>query len=194
LKLHKPFEKGECQLCHAPHSADFPYNTKDKSGQLCFNCHADLEAEFDGLAHKHEPVLKNRCGDCHLSHGSEHENNLVKGQPELCLKCHSNVAKYWQKGVSHAPASKDCTICHAPHGSSHKAILKNGSSKNCKQCHELGDKSFINSHAGMKPSAKSCIGCHDPHGGPEKGLLYPVVHAPFNEGSCKPCHKGGGDK
>ncbi|MDX1776625.1 MAG: cytochrome c3 family protein, partial [Desulfobulbales bacterium] len=109
----------------------------------------------------------------------------------LCIKCHTDITQYWQDGVAHEPAQEGCSGCHNGHGSANAGILAVPLAKLCIDCHEIGETDFITTHKGIKPSAGSCRGCHDPHGAPEKGLLYPLIHSPFAEGNCAPCHKGG---
>jgi predicted CXXCH cytochrome family protein len=138
---------------------------------------------------KHEPVDRLNCGACHLAHGSVHKELLLKGQPDLCLMCHSEKAEYWKSGVAHDPAKKDCSLCHNSHASDYPAILKTRADAVCAGCHK-GDTAFLNAHRGIKPGPGSCLGCHDPHGGPDSSLLYPVSHAPFEQGNCRPCHPG----
>jgi len=139
---------------------------------------------------KHEPVERLNCGACHRAHGSVHKEFLLKGQPTLCLICHAEKAKYWKSGVAHDPASKNCSLCHDPHASSNPAILKTTAGRLCAGCHDEDKEGFLKAHQGIKPGREACLGCHDPHGGPDKSLLYPVSHAPFEQGNCRPCHPG----
>jgi hypothetical protein len=69
-------------------------------------------------------------------------------------------------------------------------LLKTAPDKLCGTCHKGDGPRFSKVHSGMNPSGKSCLSCHDPHGAPAKGLLYPVQHVPFKQGSCKACHPG----
>ena len=109
----------------------------------------------------------------------------------LCLTCHTDVARYWRKGVAHKPAVKNCMKCHAAHGSDEKAMTRKKGSRLCGACHKDQGKEFLAAHDNIAPGPDSCTKCHDAHGSPQKGLLYPVSHAPFAQGSCTPCHKGG---
>jgi predicted CXXCH cytochrome family protein len=99
------------------------------------------------------------------------------------------VAKFWRKGVPHAPAAENCTTCHGAHGSNHEALTLDSAGSLCAQCHDFGTPEFTAAHP-VKPGPASCVTCHDPHGAPEKNLLYPVRHEPFSPGNCTPCHKG----
>ncbi len=82
--------------------------------------------------------------------------------------------------------------CHVAHGSNEKGMTKAGIAKLCSECHATGTKEFLASHQGISPGKQSCMQCHDAHGSTGKGLLYPIGHAPFMEGTCTPCHEGSG--
>lgn len=185
-KEHDPYAKADCKLCHASHASDNFNLLKEKSGNLCLDCHSQPATKY-----KHEPVDKLNCVACHHAHGSVQDKYLKMEQPKLCLGCHGPISQFWQEGVAHQPAKEDCTYCHSAHGSDNAYILAVSSNTLCADCHELESPGFTTIHKGIKPSADSCLGCHDPHGGNDKSLLYPVIHEPFKKGSCKPCHKGG---
>jgi predicted CXXCH cytochrome family protein len=154
------------------------------------DCHADQENTVRQFRVTHDPVEKMNCVACHQAHGSELESHLKSEQPGLCLICHGEITQYWQDGVAHEPAKESCTECHNGHGSSNDSILIMAKDELCVNCHDIVETDFIKTHKGIKPSTGSCLGCHDPHGAPAKGLLYPLVHSPFGEGNCKPCHQG----
>jgi predicted CXXCH cytochrome family protein len=97
----------------------------------------------------------------------------------------------WQEGVAHEPAREDCTTCHSSHGSRTKDILSSSRKELCANCHGIEEPEFIRTHSGIKPGPESCYSCHNPHGGADKKLLHPIMHDPFAEGSCRPCHPGG---
>jgi predicted CXXCH cytochrome family protein len=136
-------------------------------------------------------VERLECVACHQAHGSGEEKYLKQQQPGLCITCHEETSEYWQEGAAHEPAQEDCSNCHSAHGSDNSAILSVAKEVLCADCHDIEENDFTAKHKGIKPSAASCLGCHDPHGGKDKSLLYPIVHQPFMEGSCKPCHTGG---
>ncbi len=191
IQTHQPVVRGRCERCHASHSADFPSIIKQEPGKLCLSCHKDVERTIRRATVPHEPVRQGACLSCHVAHGSPHNAMLNKGQPLLCLRCHKEVAQFWRKGVAHKPAVKDCMQCHRAHGSKIPDMLNTGKAELCGRCHKLTGKEFLARHGNIQPGPDSCISCHDAHGGPDSGLLYPVGHAPFLEGSCTPCHRGG---
>lgn len=187
---HKPVADGQCQKCHAAHAADYAPVLKQAPGVLCLDCHENIKQAMDRATFDHRPAVNGDCVSCHSAHGSSRKYILKKGQPMLCLTCHADVAKYWRKGVPHQPAIKNCLLCHSPHGSREKGMLKKASGALCRQCHDSGSKAFLKAHHDIRPRPSSCVTCHDSHGGPDKGLLYPVIHAPFKAGTCRPCHPG----
>ena len=187
---HIPFAEGDCQECHGAHGTDQENLIKGQPGEVCLNCHADVEDVVKGYRVQHRPVAKMECVSCHSGHGSPHTGFTSKGQPALCLECHSEVAAFWRDGALHQPAAEDCTICHNAHGSDQGALLRSSVGELCADCHEQGTGRFIAAHQGIKPGPDSCVTCHDPHGGPEQNLLYPVNHTPFSPNRCTPCHEG----
>jgi predicted CXXCH cytochrome family protein len=189
-KGHPPFVQGACLTCHAPHAADHSFVQKQKPGELCLSCHSSVAREMSEKKHLHEPLRTGHCASCHLAHGSGEDAHLLRGRSELCLSCHQEVAAFWDKGVAHAPARQDCGLCHLGHGGSEPALLKAARAELCLTCHQSQGEGFARAHGGLAPSGRSCLSCHDPHGAPAKGLIYPVQHAPFQQGQCKECHPG----
>jgi predicted CXXCH cytochrome family protein len=183
---HEPFTSRNCKLCHASHASDYENLLQEKSGILCLKCHSQSKPSV-----QHEPVEQLNCVVCHHAHGSNEAKHLKHKQPNLCIICHEETTEFWQKGVAHQPAQEDCTNCHLAHGSMNFAMLSVSKEALCADCHDIEASGFTAIHKGIKPSAGSCLSCHDPHGGNDKNLLYPVVHLPFKQGNCKPCHTGG---
>jgi len=190
IRPHKPVAQGQCEQCHAAHSADYSFIMKEKPGKLCLSCHQDVGAVLRQVTVPHRPAVQEDCIACHAAHGSPHEHILKKGQPMLCLSCHRETAQYWQSGQSHQPAVSNCMECHTPHGSDQPGMLNSSKDKLCSRCHKITGEQFLAAHKNIAPGTESCVNCHDAHGGPGKGLLYPVGHAPFEDGTCKPCHSG----
>jgi predicted CXXCH cytochrome family protein len=183
---HEPFSSGDCVLCHTSHSSDFWGLLKNVSGALCQECHDPPDNSVE-----HKPVQKQECTACHNPHGSAEDNFLKQPSPAICLSCHEETTRFWKEGFAHEPALEDCRTCHQAHGSNNSAILTVPPEELCRECHDIEESGFTELHKGIKPSAGSCRGCHDPHGGSDKSLLYPVIHKPFQQGDCEPCHTGG---
>ncbi len=188
--IHRPVARGQCRRCHAAHSADYGALIREPPGRLCLSCHRTTARRISAATVAHQPVRDGDCLACHAAHGSPHDAMLRKGQPLLCLGCHREVARFWRKGVAHQPAVRDCSQCHAAHGSAVRGLLGSEAGVLCARCHRTGGREFLDRHHGIRPGPDSCVTCHDAHGGPDRGLLYPVGHAPFLQGTCRPCHKG----
>jgi predicted CXXCH cytochrome family protein len=187
---HAPVSQGQCSKCHSPHAADYDHVMRSPEGELCFGCHQAVRQNYEGSAMKHKPLTDGKCTSCHTAHGSPYANILKQNQPKLCLDCHASVAEFWIEGVYHEPATKDCLQCHNAHGSDLPAILVKPSGELCSKCHDTRTDAFSKAHKQITPKPGSCVSCHNPHGSPVKSMLYPVVHKPFAERSCSPCHPG----
>jgi predicted CXXCH cytochrome family protein len=187
---HAPVSRGQCNKCHSPHAADYDHVLRSPEGELCFGCHQPVRQKYEGAAVKHQPLAEGKCTSCHTAHGSPYANILTQNQPKLCLECHVSVGEFWIEGVYHEPATKDCLQCHNAHGSDLPAILVKPGGELCRQCHDTKTDAFSKAHNQINPRPESCVSCHSPHGSPVKSMLYPVVHKPFAERSCSPCHPG----
>ena len=187
---HKPVAQGQCQQCHDVHGADFAPVMKKRPGDLCLECHPGTGQEIAEMTVPHLPAVRGECVDCHSAHGSSRENMLKRAQPMLCLECHKDVAQFWRDGVAHQPAMENCLHCHGSHGANEAGMLDTAKSNLCARCHQFETGEFVKAHQGIKAGGGSCTTCHDPHGSPEKGLLFPVAHEPFLQGTCSPCHPG----
>lgn len=187
---HSPVTKGQCSQCHSPHAADYENILRSPERELCFGCHQGVKQAYEGAAVKHKPLVEGKCTDCHTAHGSPYGDILKQNQPKLCLTCHATVAEFWIDGTYHEPAAKDCLQCHNSHGTDLPAILSKPSGELCSKCHDTKTDGFSKAHNQITPRPESCVSCHSPHGSPVKSMLYPVVHKPFEERSCSPCHPG----
>ncbi|RJX24395.1 MAG: hypothetical protein C4563_00410 [Desulfobulbus sp.] len=187
---HSPVMKGQCSKCHSPHAADYDKILRRPENDLCFECHQPVRRAHEGAAVQHKPLAEGQCTACHTAHGSPYENILKQNQPKLCLSCHPTVAEFWIDGVYHEPATKNCLQCHESHGSDLQGMLVKASGELCGQCHAVGTDAFRTAHNQITPRPESCVGCHSPHGSPVKSMLHPVMHKPFEERSCSPCHPG----
>ena len=188
--VHAPVAQGQCSKCHSPHAADFDKVLRTPEGELCFGCHQGVKQAYEGMKVKHQPMTAGKCTSCHTAHGSAYPAVLKQNQPKLCLGCHASVAEFWIEGVYHEPATKDCLQCHNAHGSDLASILLKPSGELCSKCHDSKTETFSTAHNKITPRPESCVSCHSPHGSPVKSMLYPVVHKPFEERSCTPCHPG----
>jgi predicted CXXCH cytochrome family protein len=190
FRSHAPVSQGQCSKCHSPHAADYDKILRQSEQKLCFACHQDVSRAHDNAAVQHKPLIEGKCTSCHTAHGSPYARILKQNQPKLCLACHPAVAEFWIEGEYHEPATKDCLQCHNSHGSDLEGMLVKPSGELCLQCHDGKSEAFSKAHNRITPRPESCVSCHSPHGSPVKSMLYPVVHKPFEERSCSPCHPG----
>lgn len=188
---HYPVSEKQCSECHAPHAADYEHVMLRAPGQQCYVCHEDIEKEVADNKVNHNPVKTGKCTECHSAHGSAQKFILKQNQPILCVNCHKDVAKDWVQGYPHKPSVKSCLDCHNSHGSDQASLLVKPVGDLCSDCHDVKTDDFRNAHGGIIPKPGMCISCHDPHGSKVASMLYPVVHSPFGEGTCTPCHEGG---
>jgi len=123
-----------CNDCHRIHPAaedDKPKKTPD----LCYSCHADIQAQFS-LNERH-PVRQGGidCVDCHDVHQANRRARLGGFKQELCLSCHSDYRGPWV--FEHeASTVEGCLSCHTPHGSPNRHLLTYQRAGDlCLQCH-----------------------------------------------------------
>ena len=188
---HDPVSKRQCNKCHSPHAADNDHVMSLVKGEQCYVCHPGVKNALTSKKVKHQPVKDGMCTTCHSAHGSAQKYILKKNQPALCITCHVDVAKDWLKGYPHKPAVTSCLKCHGSHGTDQKSLLVKPSGSLCIECHDVKTGAFLEAHGQINPRPASCVSCHNPHGSKVKSMLFPVVHSPFEEGTCTPCHAGG---
>lgn len=185
---HKPVLDGECSKCHSPHAARFPKLLNARERGLCATCHQDKIVEFT-KGNVHTPVMQGQCSACHEVHGSTNESLLVKPGNDLCFTCHTQKAEQAKLPIVHEPfGSGECADCHKAHNSPYPAQLNAPANNMCAVCHQVESQELVDAHTGIPIKGSNCLGCHEPHATQIKGLLRPVGHSPFAEGSCEMCH------
>ncbi len=87
--LHSPYARGDCVICHDPHSSMEDKFLKTKINSLCIICH---EKELYGI---HHPVANHPgdkkgifCNSCHNSHGTKFGFHLKWPNKPVCSVCH----------------------------------------------------------------------------------------------------------
>ena len=108
---------------------------KKPQPQLCYTCHADIQAKFALPTHHRVPEGLMKCTDCHQPHGTMNLASLRQAGFESCVKCH--VAKRGPFVFEHASVQiEGCVVCHNPHGSVNRMLLVRREGRFlCLQCH-----------------------------------------------------------
>ena len=103
---------------------------------VCYQCHADVRAQFELPTHHPVPEGRMTCTDCH----DPHKGSIFKGggtellsQNDNCLKCHP--AERGPFVFEHQALREGCTTCHNPHGSINAKLLVDRDANLCLSCH-----------------------------------------------------------
>ena len=103
---------------------------------LCYQCHADVRAQFQLPVHHPVPEGHMTCTDCH----DPHKGSIFRGggtaelsENESCLRCHP--AERGPYVFEHEATREGCTTCHNPHGSINAKLLKVRDANLCLRCH-----------------------------------------------------------
>ncbi len=169
-----------CTSCHSIHKSRTPRALlAKKQSDLCYQCHADVRAQFS-MPFKHrvnEGFMT--CSDCHNPHGAFAPTWRMAARPRMvgqalaneepCLKCHQEKAGPFL--FEHPPVRVDgCETCHAPHGSPNSRLLKRPVVFTlCLECHNGADSFGTRnngvpiqtpSHNMADPRFRNCTACH----------------------------------
>ncbi len=171
-RQHEPFAKGECLLCHDPHTSPEPRLLRgERYSDACTSCHADIAGKGQ---HAHTPAAMGACGACHRPHSSPLPALLNADGRDLCLKCHVRTGLEIESGpVVHAPALGDCRVCHASHSSDHAGVLVDTTTRLCTECHQDVAHTLATAttqHAAVTTN-RACTNCHSPHASRYASLL-----------------------
>jgi predicted CXXCH cytochrome family protein len=133
-----------CESCHGPGSehirtggsAQFIINPR-KNPESCFQCHLDVQGEFN--LPQHHPVIEGHmsCVDCHDPHGGDlfkPAGGLAMSlQNQSCAQCHQAQTRPFV--FEHEALREGCTVCHNPHGSINQKLLVEDDPNLCLRCH-----------------------------------------------------------
>jgi DmsE family decaheme c-type cytochrome len=169
-----------CSSCHSIHKAQAPRFLLAKAQQrdLCYQCHANIRAQFD-MPVKHrvnEGVIV--CSDCHNPHGTFAATwrmgvrprmvDQASGGEETCIRCHQD--KRGPFVFEHAAIRVDgCEACHSPHGSMNSKLLRRPVVYTlCLECHNGagsgrtggGVPGQSSAHNMLDPRFQNCTLCH----------------------------------
>lgn len=170
--VHDPIQKGECLLCHSPHSSPNLYLvTADPISKLCDQCHT-LDIPEANMTH--QAITDGDCQGCHNPHQADNEKFLNSTNTSgLCRSCHRNQRKELKLEHVHSPFKEDCFKCHQPHSSKENHLLDYKPKELCISCHEefvsaIHEMPLI--HQAVN-EADACLNCHTPHASVEKELI-----------------------
>ncbi|NOX18907.1 MAG: hypothetical protein GXO87_11570 [Chlorobi bacterium] len=206
---HGPTVSGQCNVCHEPHQSVNAKLLKEKSPQLCFNCHTDKEKLLT-MPTVHA-AYEGSCLDCHDPHDSKYKYLVNEKLPDLCLECHDDMGdeiKTAQTVHKIINIDKSCVSCHFPHASETKTLLIAEGKKLCFTCHNKEykdpDRTLKNIYKIVTKakypheavSKGECTGCHFPHSSDNFYLLnakfpfgsYAGGADPENFALCFKCH------
>jgi len=103
---------------------------------VCYQCHADVRAQFQLPDHHPVPEGHMSCSDCH----DPHKGSIFLGggtselsENEMCLRCHP--AERGPYVFEHEAMREGCTTCHNPHGSINAKLLSVRDANLCFRCH-----------------------------------------------------------
>ncbi len=155
---HDPVLKGECTLCHTPHSTNHKKQLKAPLSEICYSCHQKMKELITGSMYRHGPVRTDDCAQCHLPHGADNHDLL-----------RANFSKKYANEFNIENFAL-CFNCHNPdmvlNNKSEITGFKNGSNN----LHYL--------HVNRKKNGRNCNTCHNIHASDQEKHIREKV--PFN--------------
>ena len=139
---HDPVEKGNCTVCHTPHSTNFQKQLNASVKEICFTCHPKIKKLITESKYLHGPVRTNDCAQCHLVHGSKHKNLLrlpfslkysgtfTAKDFALCFSCHNEKAVFEKE-------SKSTGFRNGRNNLHYTHVTIRGKGRGCSTCHDI---------------------------------------------------------
>jgi len=139
---HEPVAKGECTVCHTPHTTNNQKLLKEQVTDICYSCHQKMKELITSSIYKHGPVRTAGCAQCHEVHGSDH-TKLLRANFSTQYNIDFDLKNY-----------DLCFSCHESSIVLNKTVHNTTGFKNGKEnLHYL--------HVNTK--GRNCITCHDIH-------------------------------
>lgn len=174
---HEPYAKGDCAICHDPHSGPGK-NLQAEVPHLCFNCHQNI-GRFIGSGVQHS--VAEDCLACHAAHEASHGKLLAKDVRATCSECHEVAVLAASTSVHDPFAKADCAGCHNPHGSQLNHLV---GPRRQMQSTPMG--AILTYPKVDSTSVSLCRTCHNDE--LETWQARPVQHLPARNGECATCH------
>jgi len=108
-----------------------------KDPASCFQCHVEIQGEFNLPVHHPIPEDRMNCIQCHDPHGREifkpSRSLAMSRQNDTCGSCHRDQHRPFV--FEHQALRQGCLTCHSPHGSINEKLLNDRDVNLCLKCH-----------------------------------------------------------
>jgi len=132
--IHGPYKKGQCLVCHDPHTSEFKAQARSAENSLCLECHTlrPIKAKTESIFGMEEvswaefEAIPKIQLDPTLRFGHPRPTHPVADVPDPL----------------HEGEKMTCLSCHAPHASRKPSLLVSaeGGENVCDACHRAIDK------------------------------------------------------
>lgn len=151
-----------CVSCHnvMKKQSDTALLVAAEPTSVCYDCHAEVQAQM--LKTSHHPVRERKmdCASCHNPHGSVGASLLREATVnETCFQCHQEKRGpfLWE----HPVVRDNCASCHEAHGSNNGDLLNAKGAFLCLQCHSYGGHINVPRYNRVSnPYGQGCVNCH----------------------------------
>ena len=134
--LHGPYQAGQCVICHDPHAAAFPAQTRASGNALCLSCH---------MLDQPEARVDAQTSTVSLFDGQVYDLAAWQSAPKIGARHPGNKMERTSSDPAAVktpdkPASElRCLACHDPHASKGGHLLRSGvAGPGAIQCVSLG--------------------------------------------------------